>query len=57
MTGGRGVKSLGVLTIDRLSSLTICRREIGKQKDAGSMMRSGETGASVARGEVWNERS
>lgn len=29
VVGGRGSKSLQLLSVDRLSSLTICRREIG----------------------------
>lgn len=43
LRGGGRVKSLRVFDLDRLSSLTICRREIGKQKDAAMMMNSGET--------------
>jgi|CXWL01.1.fsa_nt_gi hypothetical protein len=57
LIGGRGVESLGVLTLDRLSSLTICRREIGKQKDAGRLIMNGETVAPVARLEVSHEGS
>lgn len=43
LSGGGLVKSLQVFHLDRLSSLTLCRREIAKQKDAGMMMHSGET--------------
>ena len=35
MVGGGPSISIRVFDLDRLSSLTVCRREIGKQKDAG----------------------
>lgn len=38
MRGGGRVESLQAWLLDRLSSLTVCRREIGKQKDAGSVV-------------------
>ena len=51
------VQSLGVFDLDRLSSLTIGRREIGKQKGDGMMMDRGKTVPPATGVEVYYEGS
>lgn len=45
--GGRGVKSLQVFNLDRLSSLTVCTREIGKVKVGKTLGSSTKNGLAV----------